>query len=225
MVLVFLLCLLLLVLVFALTTTIKINIRNLEISNEKQTENIIKDMDVEISLYVLNKLRIYAKTVNKFKLEGIKSSKSLEKIKSKYITNKKSKDLKAGIGAFKNLKIKLQELNLEIYLGTEDVILTSFLIFAVSTAISIFLSKAIVKFDEKKYRYLILPKYNNENSIKIILKGILEIKLVNIINILFKLFVRGDNIVKRTSNRRAYGNNDEQYTRNDRCKYNYRRTN
>ena len=141
------------------------------------------------------------------------------------VTKEKKKIIKSDIDVLKKLNPKLQEIKLELKLGTEDVILTSFLIAIISIIISMLLSKVIEKFDEKKYKYQILPIYNSQNSIKIALEGIIDIKLVNIISILFRLWFRRDKIDERTSNRRAYANSNEQYTRNDRCKYNYRRAN
>lgn len=88
------------------------------------------------------------------------------------------------------MKPKLEEFKLNLNLGTEDVLLTSFLIFIISIAISMFLGKNIKKYDEKRYKYIILPNYNNKNSIKMLFSGILQIKLVNIISTVFKLGLR-----------------------------------
>ena len=137
----------------------------------------------------------------------------------------KKQDIKMNIDVLKKLDPKLEKIKLDLKLGTEDVVLTSFLIVIVSIIISMMLSKIIKKYDEKKYKYMIIPVYNNSNSIKITLEGIIDIKLVNIISIIFRLWFRRDKIDKRTSDRGSYVDSNEQYSRNDRCKYNYRRAN
>lgn len=225
----FLLFLIALFVVIILISNLKISINKLELSNEIENTPILKEFKIAVGIYFFNKIKILNKSINKDDLQNVKNSKRIEKMKNKFLkedtTKEKKKIIKSDIDVLKKLNPKLQEIKLELKLGTEDVILTSFLIAIISIIISMLLSKVIEKFDEKKYKYQILPIYNSQNSIKIALEGIIDIKLVNIISILFRLWFRRDKIDKRTSNRRAYANSNEQYTRNDRCKYNYRRAN
>lgn len=227
MVLVLIFALILVPILIVLISTLKINIEKLEISNEIENTPIIKELDISIGIYVFNKFKILKKHITQNNMQDLKSSKKLEKLKNKLLnknTLNKRKNIKADLSFGKYLNPKLQNINLELKLGTEDVVLTSFLIVIISIAISMLLSKSIDKFDENKYRYKIIPNYNNKNSIKIFLNSIIDVKLVNIINILFRLWFRSDEFDKRTSNRRAYDNGNEQYPRNDRRKYNYRGT-
>lgn len=214
MVLVFIL--LFLIVLFTLVivlSNLRISINKLEISNETQSTPLIKKFEMSISVYILNKVKIFNKNVNESDLKNAKNSKKMEQIKNKLLNGKsvkeKKKNVKMDIDILKSLNMNLKELNLELKLGTEDVLLTTFLITIISIIISMALAKVIKKYDEKKYKYLIIPNYNNKNSLKISLNGIIEIKLVNIINILFKLLFRSDYFVKRTSNRRSYANGYE----------------
>lgn len=224
-----LLFLIALFIVIILISNLRISINKLELSNEIDNTPILKEFKAAISIYAFNKIRIFNKNINKDDLQKAKKSKKIEKMKSNFLNDEtmkqKKKIIKTDIDVLKKLNPKLQEIELELKLGTEDVILTSFLIAIISIIISMMLSKVIEKFDEKKYKYIIMPIYNSQNSIKIALEGIIDIKLVNIISILFRLWFRRDKIDKRTSDRRTYANSNEQYTRNDRCKYNYRRAN
>ena len=228
MVLVFIFVFLVILVISILISTLRINIERLELSNEIPNTPIIKKLELSIGLYMFGKIKIFKKNINKEDIKKIQNSKRMEKIKNKILKqskeNNKKQNVKMDIGIIKYLKPKLQKIDLELKLGTEDVILTSFLIVIISIAISIGLSQIIDKYDESKYKYKIIPNYNNKNSVKIFLKSIIDIKLVNIINILFRLLFRSDEFDKRASNRRTYDNSNEQYPRNDRCKYNYRGT-
>lgn len=230
MVLVFILLFLIsLFVLIMLVSNLKISINKLELSNEIDNTEVLKEFSMSVGIYAFNKIRIFNKNIKKQDLQRAKNSKKVAQLKDKFLNNKdmkeKKKTIKTDIDIFKNLEPNLQELELELKLGTEDVVLTSFIIAIISIIIAMLLSKAIKNYDEKKYKYIIVPNYNNKNSIKVILKGIIDIKLVNIISILFKLVFRSDYFVKRTSNRRTHANSHEQYPRNDRCKYNYRRAN
>lgn len=229
MVLVFIFIIIILLIFICFISTLKINIKYLEISNEIPDTPLIKDLKISIGIYAFGKIKIFTNIINRKKIENIKKSSKFEKIKDKIIAKNKSKvnkdEIKKNLNILKQVNPKLEQINLELKLGTEDVVLTSFFIVIISILISMLLTKTIEQYDEEKYKYKIIPNYNNQNSVKIILSGIIEIKLVNIINIIFRLLFRSDESYERTSNRRAYDNCDEQYTRNGRCKYNNRRPN
>lgn len=214
MVLVFILLFLIVLFVLViLLSTLRVSINKLEISNETPNTPLLKKFEMSIGVFILNKVKIFNKNINESDLKNAKNSKKMVQIKNKLLEGKsvkeKKKNVKMDIDILKSLNMNLKELNLELKLGTEDVLLTTFLIAIISIIISMALAKVIKKYDEKKYKYLIIPNYNNKNSLKISLNGIIEIKLVNIINILFKLLFRSDYIVKRTSNRRSYANGYE----------------
>lgn len=217
------------IIIIILTSTLKVKLKELKVSNEVPNTPILKELEISIGIYIFKKVKIFEKSINKEKMQNMKNSKGLNKLKSKFLdgnnVKEKKQKIKMDFGFLKQLKPKLEKIDLELKLGTEDVVLTSVLICIIAIAISIILAKTIETYDENKYKYKIDPNYNNKNSVKIILKGIIGIKLVNIISIIFRLFFRSGEIDKRTSDRRAYANSNGQYSRNDRCKYNYRGTN
>ena len=83
------------------------------------------------------------------------------------------------------------------------------------------------KINLKNFKYMINPLYVNQKILNIKLDCIITTNLVHIISILYKNLKkwRCDVDGNETSNRWSYGNCDEQYKRNDRCKYNNRRSN
>ena len=189
MVLVLIFALIIVPILIILISTLKIDIKELKISNEVENAPIIKDLDISVGIYIFNKFKILKKHITKNNVQELKKSNKLEKLKNKFLNKgtikEKRKNVKMDIDVIKHLNPKLQNINLEINLGTEDVLLTSFLIVLVSIAISMILSKSIEKYDKNKYKYKIIPTYNNKNSIKIYLNSIIDIKLVNIINVAF----------------------------------------
>lgn len=225
----FLLFLISLFIIIILISNLKISVKKFEVSNEIENTDFLKSFTVSIGIYIFNKIKIFNKDITKQELEKVKDSKKIEKLKNKFLKKEtikqRKQDIKMDIDILKKLNPTLEKIKLDLKLGTEDVVLTSFLIVIVSIIISMILSKVIKKYDEKRYKYIIIPVYNNSNSIKVTLEGIIDIKLVNIISIIFILLFRRDKIDKRTSDRGSHVNSNEQYSRNDRCKYNYRRAN
>lgn len=84
------------------------------------------------------------------------------------------------ISKIKMLKPKFQKLDLNLVLGTESIELTSFLVTIASIILSYWLKKQIEIFDETKYKYIIKPKYN-ENNIYLNFRAVFNVKTSNII--------------------------------------------
>ena len=111
----------------------------------------------------------------------------------------------------KNIKIEIDEMNLNISLGTEDAAITAFIIPIISTFIAIFLSRKVKKYNDNQ-KFSIQPLYINQNLINIEFSGIFQIKMIHIINTICTLNKKrkGDKN-ERTSNRRSYDYGYEQY--------------
>ena len=120
-----------------------------------------------------------------------------------------------------------KKLDLKIDISTTDCILTSYTVFILSNIIAFFIKFTNVKINLKNFKYMINPLYVNQKILNIKLDCIITTNLVHIISILYKNLKkwRCDVDGNETSNRWSYGNCDEQYKRNDRCKYNNRRSN
>ena len=209
MVLVFILCTIVLlstlfILMFNLST-LKIQIKNLEVTNMKETAmQILPNYKIKISLYLFGKIKWVSIKIDDRKLKNKYKKIILDTIYLKeFGQNFKSEDFKY----IKTLQPKISHLNFKVKLGTEDAVLTSFIIFAISTIISILLPYRIKKYDKDKYYYQILPLYINKNVYEIKLDCIIEVKMVHIINIIYVLLKkrRVDRNGQRASNRRSYG--------------------
>lgn len=200
-----------LITIILLFSKIKININkfnylSINPKNKKTDYNII------IQLIILKKFPIFEIKFNKnniMKIEKIK-----QKIKNKFETFdfteiKKNKEVKKKIlKIIKKLKIDIDKINLNIEIGTENAVLTSFLIPIVATLVTYILRTNIknnfIKSEENKFK--IKPIYYNQNLLNILFSGIFEIEMIHIINIICILIKKeGVKEYERTSNRRTYG--------------------
>ena len=150
----------------------------------------------------------------------------LTKKRKKYIKNKTNL-IKEIYFVLKDVKLNLKKLDFKIDISTTDCILTSYTVFILSNIIAFFIKFTNVKINLKNFKYMINPLYVNQKILNIKLDCIITTNLVHIISILYKNLKkwRCDVDGNETSNRWSYGNCDEQYKRNDRCKYNNRRSN
>lgn len=216
MILVFLFCiLLLLVLIFSfliILSTLKITIKKFEFSNINKgivDKKVKANFNIYIGLFLFGKIKIFNIKITDKKLE--KMTKKIN-IRDK-IKNIDFKNLKGNLKLDKETKeiikdakiIEISKFNLNLKIGTEDVIFTSFLITILSVIISIILSRFLKKEAIKISSYKVLPIYNNKNLIKMSFDGIISLKIVHIIFIIFNLLNKG-RVDKdgRTSNRRTY---------------------
>lgn len=211
MVFLFVFAFIILITIILLFSKIKININkfnylSINPKNKKTDYNII------IQLIILKKFPIFEIKFNKnniMKIEKIK-----QKIKNKFETFdfteiKKNKEVKKKIlKIIKKLKIDIDKINLNIEIGTENAVLTSFLIPIVATLVTYILRTNIknnfIKSEENKFK--IKPIYYNQNLLNILFSGIFEIEMIHIINIICILIKKeGVKEYERTSNRRTYG--------------------
>lgn len=216
MILVLFLCIILFILSLSmfltLASTLKIDIRKLNIYNWNKginKEKLTKEFLINVSLYLFGKFKIF-----NLKIDNNKINKWNIKEKVKNIDfNKMKTDIsleKEDIKLLKKLKIDLEKFHLNLSLGTIDMNLTTCINFVFITLVSILLGKNIKQYDENKYKYQILPIYNNRNSLNLQFSCILNVKKVHIINIVY-ILIKRRRVEKneRTSNRRAYAYSHE----------------
>lgn len=178
------------------------------------SKHLNNDYIVEITIYILRKIPILKNKITKAKVKKIikneKIKRTIKRQEMKIIQNRKDID-KDIINAIKNIKIPIEEMNLKIFLGTENATITAFIIPIISTFIAIFLSRKVEKCNNKQV-FLITPIYTNQNLINIEFSGIFQIKMFHIINtiLILKKKRKGDKN-ERTSNRRSYDYGYEQY--------------
>lgn len=216
MILVFILCAIIILFItiiyISILSTIRISIKNLEISNISKckqendkinSKQIKDDYQVIFSLWLFNKVKWFQYKLNSKRMRRIYTKINLEKYDLKKLEqNIKLEDLKQ----LQKLHLKVSLFNLKAKLGTEDAVLTSFIIFFITTLIAITLPHVIKKYKKEKYEYEIIPVYVGRNIYEIKLNCIIEIKMVHIINMIDSL-IKKRRVEKneRSSNRRSYG--------------------
>jgi len=198
LVLFFILALILIIIFFS---HIKIKINQVTISNMPKYYH---DFDIKIGIYLFNKIRLVAAKLDK---ETTKQSKILHRVKEALSEKGLTLELKRipKLNELKKINVNLEEIHLDVKIGTEDVILTSAIVAILSSVIGIILGKAIKQYDEDKHRYTILPFYNNKNLFELKLNSIINVKLVHIIYVIYMFSKkRSENENERTSNRGSY---------------------
>ena len=202
----FFLLVLVIIILMVITIRIKIKFKDFEFSSQNK-EHLNKNYKVEVTIYTFNfipilKLRITNKKINKA-LSNEKIKKAINEQKIKIIENRNDIDIET-IKELKNIKIGINEINLNILLGTEDAAITAFIIPIISTFIAIFLGKKVSKCNDKQI-FSIRPVYLSQNLINIKFSGIFQIKMMHIINTICTVNKKrkGDKN-ERTSNRKPY---------------------
>ena len=194
MILVLFLCIIIifvmLLIIFTILSTIKIKVKNFEIDTKKK---IKPQYEISISLNLINRFKWISLRLNSKKMRKIYTKMHLERIDIK----KLEKDLKfSDIHAIIKIKPKVSNLNLQIKLGLEDVIITSYIIPLICSIFSIVLPHVTEIQNIKNIKYKIEPLYN-ENAYHMKLDTTIEIKMINVLNSIYKIYKnRKSNIEK-----------------------------
>lgn len=196
----------LIIILMILTIRVKFEFTDFKFTSLSK-EHLNKNYRIKTTVYVFEKIPILVLKITNEKIQKIMNSEKIKKViknqEIKIIENRKNID-KELIKNLKNIKLQVEEMNLQISLGTEDASITAFIIPIISTIIAIFLSKKVRKHNNKQV-FSITPIYINQNLINIQFSGILQIKMIHIINticIVNKKRRGGKN--ERASNRRSY---------------------
>jgi hypothetical protein len=196
----FILLTIIIVLIFS---KIQVEIENFRLNLPKNKNKILNDTFLfKIKLVIFGTLPIINLKINREKLKKLENN--LKDKKIKLDINKIGKQItKENINDAKKLQMHIEKIKLKINFGTENTILTSFIVPIISTIWSIVLTKKRVK--EEKQRLEINPIYNKGNLVNIVFEGIFEIKMIHIIKVICaKIKKRRVEKYERTSNRRAY---------------------
>lgn len=199
------LILLTLVIVFS---SIRIDIQKLNFSKQEK-EKLNYDYDIIVELKFLGKIKVLKSIINPQKMRKLNKKVKIKQI-IKNIDISKAKhnlpDKKQTKKIFNKMNIELKKFQLSLDIGTWDVIVTSAIVTILSSFLGIILAKFIDNYYEEKYRYKIVPIYENKNVIKLSLNCIIQVKVVHIISIIFTLVKKRKEKEKneRTSNRRSY---------------------
>lgn len=192
------LLLLILLILMIYISKLEIDIENLcmnNINKRKNNEQIV----VNISLKIY-KCRWIHFRLNKDKMANlyakIKKSEYKNRISSKMIKDMMTKETKIILenqelkGKILDTKIELDKFNANISLGTEDYILTSYVVAIVAIIISNILPHVIKNREKnilKRVKYRVLPIYQPKNIYKVELSTILSIKISHLTQIAYML--------------------------------------
>lgn len=169
---------------------IVVNSLEFEMNGKVKAKN---NYQIRVGLYLYGKLKIIGITFEEDKIKFLNFSITYKNLKqTKFFQNMIRKDaieldnqvLKDNI---KLLSMRFEKVNLNVRLGTESTLITSFFTFAISTAISFILQKGITKYNPNKHKFIITPLYENRDNIAVYLDLIASFKFVNIVKVLFEL--------------------------------------
>lgn len=224
----FFLCVLIIFLFIVLVirySSIRISIINLDI--DTNSKKIINDYQFEFGIYVFNKVRIIKFKVNENKIKKLENSKLLKKmskvnlskvtkkLENKVLKNNKSFKITKFIKIFlKEIKPEIVKFKLNLKIGFDDIMVTTYAIPFISTLISFILKLTVknvnLRNKKREYYYKIEPVYNT-NIINLRLNCIINVKIVHIINIIYIFLIkkRRSDKYERASYRRSYGYSHE----------------
>lgn len=170
---------------------IELNIKNLYMNSESKKQNN-KNVIISISLK-LGGFKWFEFKMNKNKISSLYAKMKITEYKhNKDIKNKMKRLLKACIQDKRiiklasNLSIEIKEFKSEIFLGTEDTIVTSYLVAVVAIIISNVIPHTI-KNSLNAIQYKVLPIYKQKNMYILKLDSIIDIKIMKIIEIILKV--------------------------------------
>ena len=195
--------LVILLIVLIVFSTINIEIENFNYNTQSYKIKCI----INVKIKILKNIPIF-----KIKIADSKIRKMCQKFKYKIdITDiEKDKEINRKVRLIiRKLKIELKEMKLRIDIGTENAVLTSFMIPILGMLISVFIKNNAT--DYEKQNFIIQPIYCNKNLFNILFSGIFEFKMIHIINIIY-ILIKKEGVKKNertTSNRRAYGHSYE----------------
>lgn len=199
--------------ILILFTTIQINIENVKISTEKVNgRNINPKYKITIKLYIFKKINYLKLYITKNKIEKKVIQKNIDKLKEKIEKNKNKFDIRILVN-LKKINLKIQKINLKVYLGIEDAATNAITAGMLSSSIAIImgilvdrnilvLSSQNEKQEKNSVYWKITPIYQNKNLLNIDLNCIISFKLIHIIDIIFLNWGRFSNEKNKKSNKK-----------------------
>ena len=186
-------------------STIKIKVKELTFSNV-QTKQIKYDYVINFELHFLNKIRILKTTLNPEKVKNINNKVDIKQKIEDMNLNEKTLNKKEIKEVIKKLNVKLEQIHLDLEIGTEDVLFTSGIVAVIASFLGILFAKVIKCYEEGKYGYKVMPIYQNKNAINLLLNCIIQVKVIHIISIIFTIVKnrKEKEEYEKTSNRRSY---------------------
>lgn len=178
----------------------KIEKLNLNSMNRKITDIYIEKMNIKLQIYIFKYIKIISIKLCKNYFEIFRIKIKYETFFKTYnITNKlefyrklyqiyrtiKENNEKINI---RKINFKMNSLNMNLNISTENAIFTSFCTCSLSMIISLILKKNLFnnKYNLNKYNYKIIPIYLNTNSFKLDLKTDISCNMFNILEVIYQ---------------------------------------
>lgn len=174
MILVLLLSIIILLILSIISSTLKIEIKNLRFSNFEKNNITYK---LKLTIYTFYKFKLFSVKLNNKKIKNILNRLHLKKID----LTKIKKDFQiSDIKEISKIKPRILYLDLDLRLGVENVVLTSYIVGIVSTIIATILPYITTTSQIKNINYKILPIYN-KNAYNIKLNNVVQLKTIDIL--------------------------------------------
>ena len=189
-----------LIMFILILSNIKLEIKKLHISKKKKKIEV--DFVLKMGIYLFNKLKIIAFTIDNFKISNLlKSGKiDIKKLKDNPAVNKEI------LKALKYNEFKIEYFKLEGDFSTFNTVLSAGIYATINAIIPIIIATKV----NGKYINDIQFLNVNENIINVNLNCIISVKIVNIINILHYLKKKGGRENNgKSSDRRSYAYSNE----------------
>lgn len=177
----FFLILFVLIISFFSTIEFKIDIKNFNLLKEEKKHKIVnKDHEIIVYAYIFKKVKVY-----NYKVRNLRIPRKYFDNINKKLDYKVLRDFVANNINDLNIQIiELENLNLKLKVGVENVILTSGLVTILNVFISLILPKLISNYTRERFEYEIKPIYENTNKIELFLDTSIRIKLFSLIKAL-----------------------------------------
>ncbi len=187
-----------------LLSNIKVKITKLHIFYNK------KKLDItfvsKLGVYLFNKFKLFQLTIDDDKIKDLYKSGKIDvnKLKNNKELNKDT------IKLLKKLDFTIEELKLKGYIGTENAAITAYICSFINAIIPIVIFNKVNNYPKENYHYKVDTVYINQNIVNLEFNCIINVKIVNIINMIYSLLKKG-RVKKneRTSNRRTYAYSHE----------------
>lgn len=224
--------LLLLFIFLIVISTLKIEVKDLFVSNieknfnakhpyeesikQQDLNSLLKEQEDQMQNYSKKQIDKIIFSLSLGRCKWLKISLNQKRIKSLYTKmhleridiKKLEQDFKLeDLKIFPKLKPKISYLNLQASFGLKSPITTAFTVASVASVISILLSQFAKEWKKENYQYNIIPIYLQKKLYQINFNCIIEFKMVHIINVIYIFVKKGksDKNERTTSNRKSYG--------------------
>lgn len=178
----FLLSIPIVLILLILLSTLKIDIKNIKLTN---LSKINKSYKINIKLKLFNQLQWIAFTLNSERMKKINRKIHLDEIDIK----KLERDFKlSDIKEIAKIKLKITNMNLEIKLGFEDIFFTTYGVAIIASIISIILPHISKIEDIDSIRYNVQPIYNKGNTSYIAIDTKFEITIISLVKSLVGMY-------------------------------------